>query len=80
MDDPDKGDPLTPCMVVYKVNIQYDGSLDQLQLRNVLRGDFLNKEMIVDTWSLTSSVRTLDYYLADASKNKSILHQLDYIG
>ena len=28
--DPDKGDPLTMCMDVYKAEIQYDGSINKL--------------------------------------------------
>ena len=31
MYDPDKGDKVTPCMDVYKSNIQYYGSLDKLK-------------------------------------------------
>ena len=30
MDDPEKGDPVTTCMYVYKANIQSDGSLQNL--------------------------------------------------
>ena len=37
--DPDKGDPVTTCMDVYKSKIQYDGSLDKIKLRIVFRGD-----------------------------------------
>ena len=28
VDDPEKGDPVTPCMDAYKSKLQYDGSLD----------------------------------------------------
>ena len=38
-----KGEPVTPCMDVYKANIQYDGSLEKLKLRIVVRGDLQNK-------------------------------------
>ena len=38
MDDPEKGDPVTPFMDVYKSNIQYGGSLDKLKLITVGRG------------------------------------------
>ena len=48
--------------------IQSDGSLDKLKLRIVVRGDLHNKEMVGDTWSPTSSMRTLKYFLADAKK------------
>ena len=30
--DPEKGEPVTPCMDVYKYKIQSDGSLDYLKL------------------------------------------------
>ena len=36
--------------------------------------------MVGDTWSPTSSMRTLKYFLADAAKNKTRVHQLDFIG
>ena len=65
---------------VYKANIQYDGSLDKLKLRIVIRGDFHNKEMVGDTWSPTASMRDLDHFLADAAKHKARVHQLDFIG
>ena len=32
LDDPEKGDPVTPCMDVYKSNIKSDRSLDKLKL------------------------------------------------
>ena len=57
--EPDKGEPLTPCMDVYKAKIQYDGSLDKLKLRIVVRGYLKNKELVGDTWSPTACMRTL---------------------
>ena len=51
---------MTPCMDVYRGNIQSDGSLDKLKLRIVFRGDLQNKELVGDTWSPTSSVSTLN--------------------
>ena len=35
MDDPKKGDPVTPCMDDYKAKIQSDGSLNKLKLRDL---------------------------------------------
>ena len=67
-------------MDVYKAKIQSDGSLDKLKLRIVVRGDFQNKEMVGDTWSPTSFMRPLKYFLADAAKHKTIVHQLYFIG
>ena len=46
----------------------------------VLIGDLQNKEMVGDTWSPTSFMRNLKYILADASKNRARVHQLDFIG
>ena len=65
---------------MYKAKIQYDGSLDKLNLRIVVRGDLKNKYMIGDTCSLTSSTRTLKYFLADAYKHKVSVHQFYLIG
>ena len=48
--NPEKGDPVTPCMYVYKAKIQSDGSLDKLKLRIMVRGDLQNKESFGDTW------------------------------
>ena len=78
--DPKDGEPVTPCMDVYKAKIQSDGSLDKLKLRIVVRGDFQNEEMIGDTWSPTASMRTLKYFPADAEKHRSRVHHLDFIG
>ena len=41
--DPDKGEPVTPCMDLYKEKNHSDGSLDKLNLRIVVRGDLKNK-------------------------------------
>ena len=80
IEDPNDGEPVTPCMDVYKAKILSYGSLDKLKLRNVVRGDFQNKEMVRDTWSPRASMITLKYFLADAAKHKVRVHQLDFIG
>ena len=80
MDDPENGDPATPFMDVYMGKIQYDGSLDNLNLIIVVRGDFQNMEMIGSTWYTTSPMRNLKYFLEDASKYKVRLHQLYFFG
>ena len=36
---PEKDEPVTPCIDVYKYKIKSDGSLDKLKLRIVVRGD-----------------------------------------
>ena len=43
IEDQNEGEPVTPCMDVYKANIQSDGILDKLKLRIVVRGDLQNK-------------------------------------
>ena len=50
IEDSEKDDHVTPCIYVYKANIQYDGSLDKLKLRIEVRGDLQNKELVGDTW------------------------------
>ena len=80
IEDQNEGEPVTPCMDLYKATIQSDGSLDKLILIILVRGDLQNKEMVGDNWSPTASMRTLKYFLADAVKHKSRVHQLDFIG
>ena len=58
VEDPKKGEPVTPCIDVYKAKIQSDGSLDKLKLGIVVRGDLKNKEPVGDTCSPTSSMST----------------------
>ena len=62
IEDTNKGDPVTPFVDVYKAKVQPDGSLDKLKLRILVRGDMHNKELVVDTWSPTASMRTLKYF------------------
>ena len=80
VEDPEKDDPVTPCMDVYKAKIQSYGSLDKLELRVMVRGDLQNKELVGDTWSPTAFMRTMKYFLAGATKHKAIVHQLYFIG
>ena len=46
----------------------------------MVREDLQNKELAGDNWSPTASMRTLKYFLADATKYKARVHQLDFIG
>ena len=39
IEDPKDGEPVTPCMDVYKAKIQSDGSLDKLKLGILVRGN-----------------------------------------
>ena len=80
IEDQNEGEPVTPCMDVHKAKIQSDGSLDKLKLRIVVREDLQNKELVEDTWSPTAFMRTLKYFLADATKHKARVHQLYFIG
>ena len=79
IEDHNKGEPVTPCMDVYKANIQSDGSLDKLKLIIVVRGDLQNKELVGEILSPTASMRTLKYFMADVTKHKARFHQLDSI-
>ena len=45
----------------------------------MVRGDLHNKELVGDTWSPTASIRTLNYFFADADKQKARVSQLDFI-
>ena len=54
IEDQNEGEPITPCMDVYKAKIQSDGSLDKLKLKIVVRGDLHNKKLFGDTWSPTA--------------------------
>ena len=80
VEDPEKDEPVTPCMDVYKAKIQSNGSLDKLNLIIVVRGYLQHNKLVGDTWSPTASMRTLKYFLADAFKHKSIVKQLYSIG
>ena len=78
--DPDKVEPVTPYMDVYKAKVQYDGSLVKLKLEIVVKGDLQNKELVGDTWSTAAFIRTLINFLADAANHKARSQQLDFIG
>ena len=49
VEDTEKDEPVTICKDVYKAKIQYDVSLDKLNLRITVRGDLHNKELVGDT-------------------------------
>ena len=78
--DPHKGESVTPCIDVYKDKIKSDGILNKLKLRIVVSGDFQNKELFGDTWSSTASKRNLKYFLVDAANHKTRVQKLDFIG
>ena len=61
IEEPKDGEPVTPCMDVYKAKNPIRWKPRQMKLRIVVRGDLQNKEMIGDTWSPTASMKTLKY-------------------
>ena len=75
IEDPEKDEPVTPCMDVYKAKIQSDGSLDKFKLIIVVRGDLQNKELVGYTWSPTASMRTLKYFLTYSTNHKARVYQ-----
>ena len=74
VEDPEKYEPVTPFMDVYKAKIQSYGSLNKLKLIIVVRGYIQNKELVGDHWSPTAYMSTLKYFLVDAAKHKSRVH------
>ena len=57
--EPENGEPVTPCMDFYKANIQSDGSINKFKLRIVVIGYLQNKELVGETWSPISSMKNL---------------------
>ena len=79
MEEPSKGETVTPCIYVYKENRKYCGSLHKLKLIIVMRGDLQNNSIIGDTWHPKESTMTLKYFLADHSNNKARANQFYFI-
>ena len=44
IEEPNDGEPVTPCMDVYEEKIQSDGRLDKFKLRIVVREDLKNNK------------------------------------
>ena len=70
--DPEKGEPITSFVGVYKAKIQSGGILYKLKFRIVVQGYLQNKELFGDTWSPTASKRNLKYFLADAYPSDAV--------
>ena len=70
IEDPNKGEPVTPCMDAYKASIQSYGSLDKLKLRIVVRGNLQNKEFIGDNWSPTNPHEDFEIFLGRCNQIK----------
>jgi hypothetical protein len=79
-DIPYEGETSTPVMETFKVKVKSDGSLDKLKTRLVVRGDLQNKNISEDKWSPTASFRSLKMFLAHASRLKTRVKQLDFVG
>ena len=79
MYEPEKVGLVTPCMDVYKANIQSDGSNDKLKLIIVFIGDLQNNIFIGYTWLPTASMRTWKYFLEEDVKHKTRVNQWDFI-
>ena len=70
---------MTPCIDVYKENIISDGSLEKLKVIIVVRGNIKNKDLIRNTLSPTSSIRSLKHFLSYDVKNNARVHQMDLL-
>jgi hypothetical protein len=79
-DTPGPNEPVTPTMETNRVKLGSDGKLDKLKVRVVVRGDLQNKTLTEDKWSPTAFFRTMKMFLADASRHKARVRQLDFIG
>jgi len=77
---PKKGKSVTPIMETFRVKILSDGSLDKLKTRIVVRGDLQAKNRTDDKWSPMASFRALKMFLAHASRIKTRVKQLDFVG
>jgi hypothetical protein len=67
-------------METFRVKILSDGSLDKLKTRIVVRGDLQSKNLTEDKWLPTASFRVLKMFLAHASRTKTRVKQLDFVG
>ena len=79
--DPPKGTKIIPVMEDLRVKILEDGSLDKLKVRIVVRGDIQRRfQDSVNNWSPTASHRSFKLFLANATKYKCRIKQLDFVG
>ena len=78
--DPEKGGSVTPCMNVYKSKIQSDEIIEKLKLISMVILDMQNNKLVGYTWSPTSSMRTLKYFLEDSVNHQTRVYQLAFIG
>jgi len=78
LDTPKEGEPAIPTMETNKVKIKSDGSLDKLKCRIAVRGDLQGTAM-EDSLSPTATFRSLKMFLADATRNKCSVYQLDFL-
>ena len=78
--NPQEGEPIIPIMDDCRVKILSDGTVDKFKVRIVFRGDLQRKIMDLDSWSPTISQRALKLFLAEATRLKCRVRQLDFIG
>ena len=80
VEEPEKHEKVIPTTLVLKVKLTSTGEWDKAKARICVRGDIQQLHTTEETWSPTSTKRTLRVYLADASNHNAIVLQLDYIG
>ena len=56
-----------------------NGSIDKFRLMIVVTGDLNKKKIVVYTCAPTAFMRTLKYFLLDATKHEAKVLQLDFI-
>ena len=66
-------------METNRVKLWSDGTLNKLKCRIVVQG-YLQGKSTEDTWSPTASFQTMKMFLANATKNKTWVWQLDFVG
>ncbi len=67
-----------PVKLALKAKLNDHGGLDKLKARICLRGDMQIKDDS-NPWSPTASSRLLRCFIADATRNKATIYQLDFI-
>ena len=74
-----KEEKVIPTTLVLKIKLTSDGSWDKAKARICVCGDIQNISAVEETWTPTSTKRTLRIFLADEAKNNATIKQLDYV-
>ena len=77
-DRPLPADEIIPTKLTLKTKLNSYGGLEKLKARICLRGDMQIKDGY-NSWSPTASIRLLKCFIADATLNKCVIFQLDFI-